>query len=297
MVHSKSSDSPDPSETCPPSVVITGASTGIGAACALELDRRGFRVFAGVRSEADGQRLQSRGSNRIVPIRLDVTDSEEIAAAGSLVGRSVGEAGLMGLVNNAGIVVAGPLEILPIEELRRQLEVNVIGQVAVIQAFLPLVRKARGRIVNMGSFNGRISAPYMAPYAASKHALDAISAALRVELRNWGIRVALIEPGSIATPIWEKSMAAGNALAASVSPETVAMYGADLDALLAATTRLAAAALPVERVVRAVVHALTSRRPRTRYPIGLSTKLLFRATKWIPDPIWDRIIKRALGLP
>ena len=201
-----------------PAVVITGASTGIGAASAVELARRGFSVFAGVRKRCDGERLKAQ-SPHIVPLLLDVTDAGQIAAAAETVGRAVGDAGLAGLVNNAGIVVAGPLEILPLDQLRLQLEVNVVGQIAVTQAFLPLLRKARGRIVNMGSFNGRIASPYLAPYAASKHALEALSDAMRLELRAWGIRVSVIEPGATTTPIWDKSLAAADAWADEASNE------------------------------------------------------------------------------
>ena len=198
-----------------PAVVITGASTGIGAASATELARHGFSVFAGVRKQRDGERLTAQ-SGHIVPLLLDVTNSEQIASAAETVCRSVGDAGLAGLVNNAGIVVAGPLEILPLDQLRLQLEVNVVGQIAVTQAFLPLLRKARGRIVNMSSLNGRIASPYLAPYAASKHALEAVNNAIRLELRAWGIRVLVIEPGATTTPIWDKAIAAADALADKV---------------------------------------------------------------------------------
>ncbi|MGA2620696.1 MAG: SDR family oxidoreductase [Thermoguttaceae bacterium] len=278
-------------------VVITGCSTGIGAACARELARRGFRVFAGVRSESDFRRLAAEGSAGLVPLRLDVTKGDQIEAAARQVEQSLGSARLAGLVNNAGTVVAGPLELLPIGELRRQWEVNVIGQVAVTQAFLPILRRSGGRIVNMGSFNGRIAPPYMGPYAASKFALEAISDCLRTELRHWNIHVALIEPGSIATPIWEKTLAAADALRSAIRPEALALYEADVEAMRAASRLMAQAALPVATVVRAVVHALTARRPKCRYPIGLQTRLLFRAIKWVPDPLWDRIVQRWLRLP
>ncbi len=279
-----------------PAVVITGASTGIGAACAVELARRGFCVFAGVRKPCDGERLKGQ-SPMIVPLLLDVTKTDEIAAAAQAVGQAVGDAGLAGLVNNAGIVVSGPLEILPLERLRLQLEVNVVGQIAVTQAFLPLLRMARGHIVNMGSFNGRIAAPYLAPYAASKHALEALSDALRLELRAWGIRVAVIEPGGTTTPIWDKSLAAADAWADEADNEGLGLYKEDLEAMRQATRKLAEAALPVRSVVRCVVHALTARRPWARYPVGLKVNLLFRARKWVPDRIWDWIIERSLGLP
>jgi NAD(P)-dependent dehydrogenase (short-subunit alcohol dehydrogenase family) len=277
-------------------VVITGASTGIGAASAMELSRRGFLVFAGVRKPVDGQRLKNQ-SAEIVPLILDVTSAGQIAAAAEAVSLVVGEAGLAGLVNNAGIVVAGPLEALPLDQLRLQLEVNVVGQLAVMQAFLPLLRKARGRIVNIGSLNGRIAAPYLAAYAASKHALEAMTDALRVELRTWGIQVSMIEPGATTTPIWEKSIAAADALTNKVDDKYVELYQHDLDAVRQATRKLAASALPVESVTRCVVHALTARRPSARYPVGLKVNLLLRAYKWIPDRIWDLIVARSLELP
>jgi NAD(P)-dependent dehydrogenase (short-subunit alcohol dehydrogenase family) len=280
-----------------PAVVITGSSTGIGAACALDLARRGFRVFAGVRSETDARRLQAEAIATLKPLSIDVTDAESIDGAAKSVADAVGHAGLAGLVNNAGIVVAGPLEILPIEQLRRQLEVNVIGHVAVTQAFLPLLRAARGRIVNVGSLNGSLAPPYLAPYAASKFALEALSDALRTELRNSGVAVSLIEPGAVETPIWEKSLAAADQLAEEVSPEALALYDADLDAMRAATRRLADAAMPVEKVVRAVVHALTARRPKTRYYMNLQTLLIFSPFRLVPDRIRDWLIRRGIGLP
>src|SRR5688500_9161604 len=184
-------------------VVITGASTGIGRACAIDLDGRGFRVFAGVRKDEDGERLRSERPS-IEPLRIDVTDAGEIAAARDRVGEEVGERGLAGLVNNAGIAVPGPLEHLPLDEIRRQLEVNVLGQIAVTQAFLPLLRTARGRIVNIGSIGGRVALPLLGPYAGSKHAMEGISDSLRRELRPWGIEVSLVRPGPIATEIWER---------------------------------------------------------------------------------------------
>jgi NAD(P)-dependent dehydrogenase (short-subunit alcohol dehydrogenase family) len=279
-----------------PAVVITGTSTGIGAAAAAELARRGFRVFAGIRQAGDGERLKAL-SAEIVPLPLDVTDGSQIAAAAETVGKSVGTAGLAGLVNNAGIVVAGPLEILPLDVLRRQLEVNVVGPVAVIQAMTPLLRKARGRIVNIGSVNGRMTAPYLAPYSASKHALEAITCALRSELRAWGISVSIIEAGATATAIWDKSLAAAGGLAEQMPEADMRLYRDDLDAMTRATRELARGALPVETVVRCIVHALTARRPRPRYPVGLKVNLLLRAHKWIPDRLWDRIVQRSLGLP
>jgi NAD(P)-dependent dehydrogenase (short-subunit alcohol dehydrogenase family) len=233
----------------------------------------------------------------LAPLQLDVTDAAAIAAAAGRVAEAVGAAGLAGLVNNAGIVVAGPLELVPLADFRKQFEVNVIGQIAVTQALLPLLRRAHGRIVNMSSLNGRIAAPYLAPYAASKYALEAISDALRSELRAWGIEVSLIEPGSHATPIWDKSFAAADELEAASAREGLALYEADLAAVRAASRRMAETAPPVDAVVRAVIHALTARRPKTRYPVGWQAWFLFRARKWVPDRLWDGFVRRAMGLP
>jgi len=277
-------------------VVITGSSTGIGAACALALERRGFRVFAGVRTQEDGQRLKERASDRLVPLIFDVTDEPSITAAAAEVGEVLGNAGLAGLVNNAGIVVPGPLEIVPLDKLRLQFEVNVIGQIAVTQAFLPLLRAGKGRIVNMSSVSGLVAPPFLGPYAASKFALEALSDSLRGELSKWGISVSVIEPGNVATPIWEKTRTAAEKEGETMPPEAVALYREELDALRTTTERFAENAMPVERVVRAVVHALCSRRPKTRYPVGGQTRLAVWARKWIPDRIRDWYIRRELGL-
>jgi NAD(P)-dependent dehydrogenase (short-subunit alcohol dehydrogenase family) len=284
-----------PSEESP-AVLITGSSSGIGAACALGLDQRGFRVFAGVRSEAAGQRLRQQASPRLMPVMLDVTAAASIAAAAATLGDALGGRGLAGLVNNAGVAVCGPLETIPLEELRRQLEVNCIGPLAMTQAMLPLLRAARGRIVNVSSANGALSPPYMGPYAASKFALEALSDALRLELRKTGIRVCLVEPGVIATPIWEKSIDATDQLLGRLPPEVVEFYRADLEALRHSARRLAAAARPVQSVVLAVVHALSAARPKTRYFGDWQTRLCFKGLKMVPDPLRDWIVRRGLEL-
>jgi len=280
-----------------PAVLITGASTGIGEACALELDRRGFRVFAGVRTEAAGQRLREKASSLLTPLMIDVTDAALISAAAGQIKEQIGQRGLAGLVNNAGIGVSGPLEIVPIEELRRQLEVNVIGQIAVTQAVLPLLRIAKGRIVNIGSVNGALSSPYLGPYSASKFAMEALTDALRIELRTWGIGVSIVEPGPIATPIWEKSTAAADVLAKKIPDETMKLYEPDLTAVRKIIAKIAQNAEPVDVVVRAVVHALTSPRPKTRYFLRFSNRFMFRGFKVVPDVIRDWIICRVMKLP
>jgi NAD(P)-dependent dehydrogenase (short-subunit alcohol dehydrogenase family) len=180
-------------------VVITGASTGIGRACTLLLDALGFQVFAGVRKAEDGESLRRATSARLTPVFIDVTDEQSIAAAAKSVSQEVGDAGLVELVNNAGIAIPGPLEYLTLEELRRQLEINLVGQFAVTQAFLPLLRKTRGRIVNVSSLAGKLTTPFNGAYSAAKHGMEAFSDSLRMELAPWGIHVSVVEPGTIAT--------------------------------------------------------------------------------------------------
>jgi len=277
-------------------VLITGASTGIGEACALELDRLGFRVFAGVRSEAAGQALQAKASPRLSPIMIDVTDSESIAAAAETVRNAVGESGLAGLVNNAGVAIPGPIEALPIAALRNQLEVNVIGAVAVTQAFLPLIRKAQGRIVNMSSLNGALSSPFLGAYSASKFALEGVSDALRLELSRWNIHVALVEPGPIDTPIWKKTSATADRISATASPEVMLLYEKDIAAMNQAISKLVQNASPVDPVVQAVVHALTSRRPKVRYFLTWGVRFMSKGFRMAPERLHDWIIRKTLGL-
>ncbi len=280
----------------PRSVLITGASTGIGAECVLDLDRQGFRVFAGVRKPADGERLCQAASERLTPVLLDVTDAEQIRAAVATVGAAVGPAGLDGLVNNAGIVIVGPLEIVPLDELRRQLEVSVVGLVAVIQAFLPLLRTARGRIVNIGSANGYMAPPFFGPYAIAKFALPAIADCLRVELRRWGIEVSTVAPGSVATPIWDKSLATADTMAAGVSAERYDLYREDLEAVRATAKHLAEIAIPPQRVAKAVRHAMTARRPKTTYVVGADSRGMRIGARLLPERLKDLLMRHGLGL-
>jgi len=276
--------------------VITGASTGIGAACALHLDGLGFRVFAGVRRASDGDALRRRGSARLTPLLLDVTDAGSIAAAADAASETVGPTGLAGLVNNAGIVVAGPLEILPVEDLRRQFEVNVIGLLAVTQALLPLIRRGHGRIVNLGSISGRMASPLVGPYGASKFAVSALTDVMRLEVQPWGIDVSLVEPGAVATPIWEKSRAASDRLKQIVEPAARALYSEAVAAIEAAATRSANEAIPTDTVVRAVTHALTARRPKTRYLVGTRARIQSVIAR-LPDRLRDRLLTKAIGIP
>ncbi|MBN1394229.1 MAG: SDR family NAD(P)-dependent oxidoreductase [Pirellulales bacterium] len=277
-------------------ILITGASTGIGKACAVELDRRGFRIFAGVRSDEAAERLRAEASERLTPVRLDVTDAAEIAAAAERVSAAVGNAGLAGLVNNAGISVPGPWELLPIEAIREQLEVNFIGQVAVTRAFLPLLRKGRGRVVNISSINGGMAIPYLGAYSASKFALEAFNDSLRNEVRNFGIRVASVAPGAIDTPIWSKSEKLADRLSSGVDPQAYALYQSDLEAMRRAAERSARGAAPVGRAVKAVIHALTAKRPKTHYYLGWDVRFCFKILKMVSDRFRDRIVRRLMGV-
>ncbi len=277
-------------------VVITGASTGIGEACALHLDRLGYRVFAGIRKAADGESLRHRASERLVPVRLDISDAAEVEEAARSILEALSYGPLAGLINNAGIVVGGMLEFLPLDALRHQLEVNVIGQIAVTQAFLPSLRKAPGRIVNIGSMSGLISSPFSGAYCASKFALEALTDSLRVELRPWKMHVSIVEPGYVKTPIVNKSLAAAEALRAQLPAEALELYGPYLRAVRDATERASSQAASTDVVVKAVVHALTARRPRTRYVVGAHSGLQISLGRALPDRWRDALIARHWGL-
>jgi NAD(P)-dependent dehydrogenase (short-subunit alcohol dehydrogenase family) len=244
-------------------VVVTGSSTGIGRACALHLDRLGFSVFAGVRKEADRERLRGEASENLEPLILDVTDSEDISRAAGHVSEAT-DARLAGLVNNAGIGVGGPLELLSLSDFRHQIEVNLIGQVAVTQAFIPSLRRARGRLVFISSIGGLLAAPYMSPYHASKFGIEAVGDVLRQELRQFGVQVSIVEPGSVATPLWEKGRATAEAVRGNLSAEGQELYGESLARAEKTLGQTAERGVPPERVAKVVAHALTARRPRTR---------------------------------
>jgi len=255
------------------SVLVTGASSGIGRACAERLARNGWRVVAGVRNEGDAP----PGTDELL---LDITDVGRI---------EIGD--VDALVNNAGIAVAGPLEYLPLQELRRQLEVNVVGQLAVTQALLPKLRASRGRVVFIGSIAGRSSLPFLGAYAISKFGLEAMADALRVELAPWGVHVAIVEPGTIATPIWTKPQPVADTMDAG----GLALYGARIEAFRRAAAQRAAHGIPPDEVAKAVEHALTAERPRTRYLVGPDAKRRAFLQR-LPDRLRDRILERVIFL-
>ena len=277
------------------SVLITGASTGIGRAAALRLDADGWRVYAGVRKQEDAEALRAVGSERLTPLILDVTDAGQIAAAAGRI-ETESPAGLDGLVNNAGVAIPGPLETLPLEDFRRQVEVNLTAQVAVTQAMLPLIRQARGRVVFIASIGGRIAFPLNGAYHAAKFGLEAVGDVFRQELRPWGISVSVIEPGSIDTPIWERGERNAEEIEARAHPNQEALYGEAIASFRGVVKKLAAKGIPPEKVAAAIAHALESRRPRTRYLVGLDAKLQARLKLVIPTRLFDRIIAGQMNL-
>lgn len=277
-----------------PGVLVTGASTGIGEACVRRLHAEGYRVFAGVRNPTDGERLRAETSDRLVWLRLDVTAPDQIAAAVEMVGRAQGDGGLAGLVNSAGIAIGGPLEYVTADELRRQLEVNVIGLHATTVAFLPLIRRARGRIVHVGSISGRLASPLTGPYAASKHAVEALTDVLRLELAPEGIHVSVVEPGQVRTPIWEKGLAAFGSAADRMPPEGLGRYGSRLKVLRWMLERAPRHASPPEDVARAVLHALEAPEPKTRYVVGRDARIRLWLSRILSDRAMDAIVLAAL---
>jgi NAD(P)-dependent dehydrogenase (short-subunit alcohol dehydrogenase family) len=260
--------------------LVTGASSGIGAACVTRLTRGGWRVFAGVRSQGDAP----EGSSEVL---LDVTDGDRIAAAAERIDK------LDALVNNAGIAISMPLEFIPLDELRRQLEVNVVGQVAVTQAFLPHLRRSRGRIVFIGSIAGRSALPFLGAYAASKHALEAVADTLRLELAGFGIHVSIVGPGTIRTPIWTKSAALADSLVEGAPGALRELYGERIAAFRKVALKRGESGASADEVARAVEAALTSERPPTRRLVGRDAKLRARVER-LPDRVRDRVYERIL---
>jgi NAD(P)-dependent dehydrogenase (short-subunit alcohol dehydrogenase family) len=274
------------------SVLVTGASTGIGEACALRLDRLGHRVYAGVRSEEHVHGLRQRGSDRIVPVFLDVTDQAQIDAAAKQI---AGGGGLDGVVNNAGIGRGGPLEYLPLETWREQLEVNVLGQVAVTKAVLPSIRAAGGRIVFIGSIGGRVATMLMGPYNASKFAIEAIGESLRSELHPWGISVSVVEPGAVKTPVWDKARQQVDRLERALPEEARTRYARHIAAARKAIEMQDRQGVSPDKVAAAVEQALFSPRPKTRYLVGTDARVQALLVRWLPDRPREAIIRRFAG--
>ncbi len=297
-----------------PLAVITGASTGIGRATALRLAGAGWTVLAGVRDTGAGERLvgEAGTAGRLVPLSLEVTDAAQVAAVAARVEQEAAQAGGSGpggldaLVNNAGIGIGGPLELISQDDLRRQFEVNVFAQVAVTQALLPALRRAGtprgtprgrtagGRIVFVSSIGGRVAMAFTAPYAASKHAIEAFGDALRVELHSSGVQVALVEPGSVATPIWDKAKAEAEAV--SIPPELDEQYGHVQAAMSKVLEDTARRGVPPEQVAETIERALTAPRMKARYVVGRDARVMLLVRRLLPDLVFDRVARRVLGV-
>ncbi len=277
-------------------VVVTGTSTGIGAATALHLVEGGFHVFAGVRQEADGEALRAHAPDHLTPVIVDVTNEAAISAVAETVSAAVGDRGLAGLVNNAGIGVPAPIEFQPMADFRRQLEVNLFGPVAMIQAFMPLIRRGSGRIVNVGSIGGMIVLPINGAYSASKFGMRAISDALRLELRQWNIHVSLIEVAPVKTAIFGKSFAALDALETTIGEEGYKLYEQQIVAIRKAVEDAAASADPPLVIAKAILHALTADKPKTKYLVGHGGRQTAVAAA-LPDRARDIALSRELKLP
>jgi NAD(P)-dependent dehydrogenase (short-subunit alcohol dehydrogenase family) len=269
------------------SVLITGTSTGIGRATAVSLAGEGWRVYAGVRKDEDARAVEAAAPGDVVAVKLDVTDADSIAAAVARIEADTGGR-LDGLVNNAGVYLGGPLEFMTRQEIERTYAVNVIGLLEVTRAFLPMLRAARGRIVNVSSISGLVALPGVSVYAGSKHAVEAITDSLRVELAGFGIHVSSVEPGSVRTAIWEKGAARDQARAAEPgTAETRKLYAPLVRLLEKLNSR--PGVLPPEQVAEAIADALESEKPRNRYLCGNDAKSLSLLGK-LPDALRDRLI-------
>ncbi|MDA9404646.1 SDR family oxidoreductase [Bradyrhizobium sp. CCBAU 45389] len=274
------------------SVVITGASTGIGWAIAKYLVARGYRVFGSVRKQADADRLKGEFGPNFTPLLFDVTDEAAVLAAARSVREALGGETLAGLVNNAGIAVAGPVLELSADDFRRQMDINVIGPVIATQAFGPLLgadpslKGPKGRIVMISSVAGKNGNPLSAPYCNSKHAVEGLSESLRRELMLFGIDVIIVAPGAVKTPIWSK---------AEEIDLTVYKNSPYLPALNKVMAFMMELGLPAERIAEIVFEALTATSPKVRYQIT-PDPLRHLITALLPKRTLDRIIAKRLGL-
>ncbi|WP_331453651.1 SDR family oxidoreductase [Streptomyces sp. SS162] len=281
-------------------VLVTGASSGLGRECALELEHRGFRVLAGVRRAEDGEKLLAESLHgRLRYALVDITDDASVRASAELVEREYG--GLRGLVNNAGICVPGPLECVDGDQFRRQLDVNVVGHLGVIRAHLPLLRRSRGRIVNVTSGLGKAAVPFLGAYSTAQFAKEALSDALRRELTPSGVRVSTVAPGAILTPIWNKVSEAGDRVLDGAPPAVAELYRSAFQAFMAGNAQQAMASRTTpEDFARAVFRALTDARPRTRYWVGADARRMGRLARLLPDALMDRrfsAITASVGAP
>ncbi|WP_324649960.1 SDR family NAD(P)-dependent oxidoreductase [Georgenia sp. H159] len=265
-------------------VLLTGASTGIGRATVTRLVRAGFRVWATTRRDGDAQRLREEHPGKVRTVHLDLLDDDSVRAMGAEVCRA---GALHAVVNNAGVALPGPLELVPVDVLRRQLDVNLVGQLAVTQAVMPALWQARDqgdrpRIVMVGSIGGRIAGPVLGPYHAAKFGLVGLTGALRAELAPFGVRVVLVEPGIIATPIWERGLTSGDDLTAGL-PDGVGRYARQVERARLSAARNATHGAPADLVARAITAAVTARRPSARVLVGRDARITAALTRVLPE--------------
>ncbi len=277
-------------------ILVTGASSGIGWATSLELAEKGWRVFAAVRKEADAKKLRDASSGKITTVIMDIVDYESVKRGAREIEKVLGGAGLDALFNNAGISVQGPLEIIPIELFEQQIRVNVFGHVFVTQTFLPLLRKAQGRIVFTSSESGKITLPLIGPYSASKFALEAVANAFRIELRPWKIRVSSVELQTIKTPMWEKIDTSTEKLMASLPKQTRDLYQNELKTLSVFPKWQAEMGISMKKAVRVIIRALSARSPKARYLVGYEARLLVYSFAIWPTWMMDWIASKSLIL-
>jgi NAD(P)-dependent dehydrogenase (short-subunit alcohol dehydrogenase family) len=271
---------------------VTGTARGIGRATALRLAERGWHVFAGVRRAQDGDELSAAAAGQIHPVILDVTDQDQVMALpGNL------PEDLDAVVNNAGIVVGGPVEAVPLDELRRQLEVNVIGQVAVTQAVLPGLRSSRGRVIFVSSLSGRVATPLTGAYNASKFALEAVADALRMEVAPWGIRVVLVEPAQTDTDLWRLADDDLNDTVAQLASEHRELYAKHIEGFRRSIPRSQRVARPVQEVAATIEKALTAPRPKARYVVGGPARVQAMLGRMTPTPLLDLMLRTGTGVP
>lgn len=272
-------------------VLITGTSTGIGYKLTETLLQEGFVVWAGLRSPQVLESLAKKHPQKLRVLKLDVTSSQDIAEAYSKISVDP-ELSAFYLINNAGVALGGPIEALSISEWRKVFDVNVFGLIEVTQTFLPLLRRTCGRVVNIGSISGRIGAPFIAPYSASKFSVRSFSDSLRREMRDLGVKVVLIEPGPIQTPIWDKSIAKSQEVNKVLSEDLKKVYGEKMDEVLASVEASAKKAVPVEKVIHKVLKALNSPSPSAYYLVGRRIYLTAFLAKFLPTELVDRMISR-----
>lgn len=273
------------------SVLVTGASRGIGRATAARLAASGWQVYAGVRQSTDGESLAAEAGSGITPVLLDVTDPEHLAALDEVLPDR-----LDGVVNNAGIVVGGPLEAVPLDELRHQLEVNVVAQVGVTQAVLPRLRSAKGRVVFVSSVSGLVVTPVMGPYNASKFALEAVADVFRLELAPWGIRVVSVLPAQTDTDLWRTADQVLETATAAMDPTQRELYAEHIEGLRRAIPKSQQAAVPVDLAVKTIERALTAARPRARYVVGTGPRAQVAAARMLPTSAVDAALRKAAGI-